>query len=61
MRNVIGFTGAALVVAVALACLGISLSGLMAVEPAGGLLRTLGGLVAFLIVVMLTLVAAARS
>lgn len=61
MRNLMGFIISTLVVAVALLFLGISLSGLMHMEPAGGVLRTFGGLAAFLLVVLGTIVAAARS
>lgn len=61
MRNMMGLLGSTLVVGAALFFLGLSLSGLMQMEPAGGLLRTFGGLVAFLVVALGTIVAAARS
>jgi len=50
-----------LVVAAAMACLWLGLSGLMVPDPAGGLLRTLGGFVGFFAVFLLTLVAMQRS
>jgi hypothetical protein len=51
----------ALVVAAAMASLWLGLSGLMNPDHAGGLARTLGGVVGFFVVFALTLVAAARQ
>jgi hypothetical protein len=51
----------ALVVGVAMASLWVGLSGLMHPDHAGGLARTLGGLVGFFLVFALTLVAAVRQ
>jgi hypothetical protein len=61
MRSAFGFLWSTFVVALALTSLGISLSGLMSMEPPGGMLRTLGGLLGFVLVFGLTLLAAARS
>jgi len=61
MRGVLRFTLCALWVAVGLISLWIGLSGMMVIEPAGGLFRTLGGFIGFFAVFALTLVGMSRS
>jgi hypothetical protein len=56
----LGFLLSVVIVAVALTALGVGLSGLMTVDPAGGLVRTLGGLMGYLVIVALMLVWATR-
>jgi hypothetical protein len=51
----------AVVVAVAMGSLWIGVSGLTGPDPAGGLLRTLGGIAGFYVIFGLTLVAAVRQ
>ena len=50
-----------LVVLLAMFCLWVGLSGLLVAEPAGGLLRTLGGFVAYFAIVAGTIVAMLRA
>jgi len=57
---IVSFLVCAGIVALAMASLWVGLSGLMNPDHAGGLLRTLGGLVGFFVVFGLTLVAAVR-
>jgi hypothetical protein len=61
MRGVLGFTLCALWVALGLISLGIGLSGMMVIDPPGGLLRTLAGFIGFFSVFLLTLVGMSRS
>lgn len=57
-KPVLSFIVCACVVALAMASLWTGLSGLMNPDHAGGVLRTLGGIVGFFVVFGLTLVAA---
>jgi hypothetical protein len=61
MRGAVGFMLCVLWSVVGLTSLAIALSGFMAADPAGALLRTLGGFVGFFAVFALTLFAMSRS
>jgi hypothetical protein len=61
INPVLGFFACAAVIALAFASLSVGLTGLMTPDPAGGLLRTLGGLVGFFVIFGLTLIAAVRQ
>jgi hypothetical protein len=57
MRGGLGFVLCALWVALVFASLWLGLSGLMVTEPAGGVLRVLGGFAGFFLLVGITIVA----
>jgi hypothetical protein len=61
MRSVLGFTLCALWVALGLISLGIGLSGMMVMDPPGGLFRILSGFIGFFVVFGLTLLGMSRS
>jgi hypothetical protein len=61
MRGAVGVIICFIWPAIGLTSLAIGLSGLMTVDPEGGLLRTLGGFVGFFAVFALTLMAMSRS
>jgi hypothetical protein len=61
INPVLGFIACTAVIVLAFASLSVGLTGFLTPDPAGGLPRTLGGLVGFFVIFGLTLIAAVRQ
>jgi hypothetical protein len=61
INSALGSIACAAVIALAIASISVGLTGFLTPNPAGGLARTLGGLVGFFVIFGLTLIAAVRQ